>query len=88
MASSLPRDNMGWASWPRVPLTVSTTPPGVPVTPPATGAPEVFRSTVDPTGVVSCDGPGLVIGDGAMLGKLWAKSTPGVSAADWFPLIA
>lgn len=46
-----------------------------------------FRSTIDPTGVVQCVGPGFCIGDGPLIGKLWVKSTAATNSTDWFLMI-
>jgi len=52
------------------------------------GAANVFRSVVEPNGQINCTGAGIVIGDGALLGKLWVKSTVGNSDSDWIAVIA
>ena len=54
---------------------------GQPVT---TGGSTTFSSAVDPTGVISCTGPGIVLGFGASAGKVWNKTTTGTSSTDWF----
>jgi len=49
-----------------------------------TAASTTFPSSVDPTGVISCTGAGIVIGTGAQAGKVWYKTTAGTSSTDWF----
>jgi len=63
---------------------------GVPANPGTGGggtSMQVFQAASDPNGNITATGPGLAIGDGTQLGKLWAKSTAGTSNMDWFLLI-
>lgn len=49
---------------------------------------QIIHSSVDPNGVKSMTGPGVCLGNGAMAGKIWFKSTTGTSADDWDLTIA